>query len=51
VEIATSDQEKGTEKQCNVNITLDSKAQIEHPIVCMISTAEPTAFFTSWISA
>jgi hypothetical protein len=49
--LATSDQEKGTKKQFNINITLDSKAQIELPIVCMISTAEPTAFFTSWISA
>jgi hypothetical protein len=34
-----------------VHITLANNEHIELPIVCMISTAEPTAFFTSWISA
>jgi hypothetical protein len=38
-------------KQFEESSTLASKVHIELPIVCMISTAEPTAFFTSWISA
>ena len=41
----------GTGKQFNGHSTLANKVHIELPIVCMISTAEPTAFFTSWISA